>query len=127
MKRKKVILIGPPFSGHLHPLLGIGLGISGVADVTVLSTPKGVEAAKASGLAAREIMAEHEHIVLGVSEPGHVVKNNPLRLYGQLKDNVGLMAQLQAELKVIFLAEKPDLVIVDFVVPVAGLTATSVS
>ena len=123
MKRKKILLIGPPFGGHLHPLLGIGLGISAVADVIVLSTPKGVEAARDSGLAAIEIMAEHEHIVLGISEPGHVVKNNPLRLYGQLKDNVGLMARLHAELEVIFLTEKPDLVIVDFAVPVAGLTA----
>jgi UDP:flavonoid glycosyltransferase YjiC (YdhE family) len=123
MKRRKILLVGPPFGGHLHPLLGIGVGISAVADVIVLSTPKGVEAARASGLQARAIMAEHEHIVLGISEPGHAVKNNPLRLYGQLKDNVGLMARLQVELETIFLAEKPDLVIADFVVPVAGLTA----
>ncbi len=123
MKRKKILLVGPPFSGHLHPLLGIGLGISAVADVIVVSTPKGVEAAKASGLQARVIMAEHEHIVMGISEPGHVVKNNPLRLYSQLKDNVGLMALMQKELEVIYQAEKPDLVIADFVVPVAGFTA----
>ena len=123
MKRKKILLISPPFSGHLHPLLGIGLTISAMADVIVLSTPQGVKAAKASGLAAREIMAEHEQIVIGISEPGHVVKNNPLRLYGQLKANVGLMAKLQKELEAIFLDEKPDLVIVDFVVPVAGLLA----
>jgi UDP:flavonoid glycosyltransferase YjiC (YdhE family) len=124
MKRKKVLLIGPPFSGHLHPLLGIGQGIATVADVLVLSTPKGLKAASASGLQGREIMAEHEHIVLGISEPGHAVKNNPLRLYAQLKENVGLMARLQDELEVIFRAEKPDLVIADFVVPVAGITAT---
>ncbi len=123
MQRKKILLIGPPFSGHLHPLLGIGQGISAVADVIVLSTPKGVKAAVASGLQGREIIAEHEHIVLAISEPGRAVKNNPLRLYGQLKGNVGLMAQLQAELETIFHAEKPDLVIVDFVVPVAGITA----
>lgn len=123
MKRKKVILIGPPFSGHLHPLLGIGQGIAAVADVIVLSTPKGVRAAAASGLQGREIMAEHEHTVLAISEPGHAVKNNPLRLYAQLKENVGLMARLQEELEVIFRAEKPDLVIADFVVPVAGITA----
>jgi UDP:flavonoid glycosyltransferase YjiC (YdhE family) len=123
MKRKKILLIGPPFSGHLHALLGIGVEISAVADVIVLSTPKGVEAARNSGLSAREIMAEHEHIVLAISEPGHEVKNNPLRLYAQLKGNVGIMASLQAELEAIYQDEKPDLVIVDFVVPVAGLTA----
>ncbi len=123
MKRKKVLLISPPFSGHLHPLLGIGLGIAAIADVIVLSTPKGVRAAIASGLQSREIMAEHEPIVIGISEPGRAVKNNPLRLYGQLKQNVGLMGRLQAELDTLFRAEKPDLVIVDFVVPVAGITA----
>ena len=123
MKRKKILLIGPPFSGHLHALLGIGVEISAVADVIVLSTPKGMEAARSSGLQAREIMVENEHIVLGISEPGHKVKNNPLRLYGQLKGTVGLMARLQAELEAIYQEEKPDLVIVDFVVPVAGFTA----
>ena len=123
MKRKKILLIGPPFAGHLHPLLGIGQKVSTVADVIVLTTPKGVNAAKAAGLPAHEIMAEHEHIVIGISEPNYAVKNNPLRLYRQLKENVGLMAKLQTELEAIFLAEKPDLVIVDFVVPVAGLLA----
>ncbi len=124
MKRKKIILIGPPFSGHLHPLLGIGQGIAAIADVLVLSTPKGARAAVASGLQAREIMAEHEPVILGISEPGRAVKNNPLRLYGQLKQNVGLMGRLHAELDAIFREENPDLVIADFVVPVAGLAAT---
>lgn len=123
MRRKKILLIGPPFSGHLNPLLGIGKGIASVADVLVLSTPKGVKAAEKANLRAREIMAAHEHVVIGISEPGHTVKNNPLRLYGQLTENVGLMGRLQEELERIYREEKPDLVIADFVVPVAGFTA----
>jgi UDP:flavonoid glycosyltransferase YjiC (YdhE family) len=123
MSRKKVLLIGPPFSGHLHPLLGIGKGMATVADVLVVCTPKGVKEAVAAGLRSRVILAEKEHVVMGISEPGHAVKNNPLRLLGQLRENVGVMLEVQSELAAIYMHEKPDLVIADSVVPVAGITA----
>lgn len=121
MIRKKVFLIGPPFSGHLHPLLGIGERLSEQADVTVLSTPG---AAKGCRLPFHPILAAHEQAVWEIAEPGQAVKGNPLRLYRQLKANMALMAALKEELEGIFRTEQPDLIIADFTVPVAGLTAT---
>lgn len=123
MKRPKVFLVGPPFSGHLHPLLGIGIGLQSVADVTLLSTPGGVATSEASGLAGRAILGEHEKAIWEIAEPGQHVKANPLLLYRQIKANVALLAGLKRELDAIFRIEKPDLVIADFTVPVAGLAA----
>lgn len=120
MSRKKVFLIAPPFSGHLHPLLGIGARLREIADVTVLSTPG---AAAACELPFHPILAHHEKAVWAIAEPGQEVKSNPLLLYRQLKANIALLGDLKTELGAVFAAQKPDLVIADFTVPVAGIVA----
>lgn len=119
-RRKKVFLIAPPFSGHLHPLLGIGMRLQEIADVTVLSTP-GVAAS--CELPFHPILPQHEKAVWAIAEPGVEVKNNPLLLFRQLRANIALMGDLRAELTTLYAARRPDLVIVDFTVPVAGITA----
>lgn len=125
MTRKKVILVGPPFSGHLHPLLGIGKGLHDIADVQVISTPVGVKAAIRSGLNSQAVMVERESCIWAIAEPGVNVRNHPIRLWRQLKSNVGLMVQMKHELDGLFAVLKPDLVIADFTVPAAGLAAAS--
>ncbi|MGV3662570.1 MAG: glycosyltransferase [Prosthecobacter sp.] len=120
MSCKKIFLIAPPFSGHLHPLLGIGMRLREIADVTVLSTPG---AAASCELPFQSILAQHEKAVWAIAEPGKEVKSNPLLLYRQLKANIALMGDLTAELDARFAAEQPDLVIADFTVPVAGISA----
>jgi UDP:flavonoid glycosyltransferase YjiC (YdhE family) len=121
MSRKKVFLIAPPFSGHLHPLLGIGEKLQATADVTMLSTP-GV--ARHCAIPFIPILAQHEQAVWAIAEPGQDVKSNPLLLFRQLKANIALLGDLKAELAALFSAEKPDLVIADFTVPVAGIVAS---
>lgn len=120
MSRPKVCLIAPPFSGHLHPLLGIGEGLREVADVTVLSTPS---AAAVCELPFHPILPARESEVWAIAEPGKDVKSNPLLLYRQLKANIALLGDLRAELEAFFASHRPDLVIADFTVPVAGLAA----
>lgn len=120
MSRKKVFLIAPPFSGHLHPLLGIGARLREIADVTVLSTPG---AATNCELPFRPILAQHEKAVWAIAEPGKEVKSNPLLLYRQLKANIALLGDLRSELDALLTIEKPDLIIADFTVPVAGIVA----
>ncbi len=119
-RRKKVFLIAPPFSGHLHPLLGIGMKLQDVADVTVLSTPG---AAAACELPFHPILARHEKAVWAIAEPGQEVKSNPLLLYRQLKANIALLGDLKAELNALLTTQRPDLILADFTVPVAGIAA----
>lgn len=119
-RRKKVFLIAPPFSGHLHPLLGIGMKLQEIADVTVLSTPG---AAASCELPFHPILAQHEKAVWAIAEPGQEVKSNPLLLYRQLKANVALLGDLKAEFDSLFTTKRPDLILADFTVPVAGISA----
>lgn len=123
MNRKRVFLVGPPFSGHLHPLLGISRRLQATSEVRVVSTPDGVASAKACGIDGKEILVAEERQIWDIAEPGGAVKNNPLRMWRQLKTNVALMGQMKRELDTLIAAEKPDLVIADFTVPVAGLSA----
>lgn len=120
MSRLKVFLIAPPFSGHLHPLLGIGMRLQESADVTVLSTPG---AAADTVLPFQPILGQHERTVWAIAEPGQDVKSNPRLLYRQLKANISLLAELRAELLAHMQAQRPHLVLADFTVPVAGLAA----
>lgn len=124
MKRKKILLVAPPYRGHLHPLLGIGRRLSSMADVTVVSTPRGVAAAKAAGLSGCEVMVAHESEIWAIVEPGCFVKNHPLLLYRQLKSNVAIMLDFHKEFSAICKETSPDLVIADFTIPVAGIVAT---
>jgi UDP:flavonoid glycosyltransferase YjiC (YdhE family) len=121
--RKKVLLVGPPFSGHWHPLLGIGRRLKSIADVVAVSTPGGVATAATAGLQGQEILAAQEKAVWEITDPGRNVKGNPILLYRQLKAHVALLAGLKAELDAVFDREKPDLVIADFTVAVAGICA----
>jgi len=127
MKRKKVFLVGPPFPGHLHPLLGIGCRLQAASDITVLTTPGGVASAESDGLAGTPILAHHEKAVWEIAEPGRNVRGDPVGLFRQLRANVSLLAGLKAELDGLFRAHRPDLVIADFTVPVAGISATQQS
>lgn len=120
MNRKRVLIISPPFQGHLHPLLRLAQGVREVADVLVMSTPG---AQKECDLPFRPLLAAQEPLVWQIAEPGLGVKNHPLRLWRQLKQNVALMGEMKREIDTAMREEKPHLVLADFTVPVAGLAA----
>ena len=121
--RRRVMLIAPPFSGHLHPLIGIGQRLQGDVDVTVVSTPGGVRTANECGLEGHAILAGHEHRVCQIAEPGQSVRSNPIRLWRQFRANVALLTSMKRECDALLQAYAPTLVIADFTVPVAGLSA----
>ena len=123
MKPFRIHLVGPPFSGHLHPLLGLGLDLREEAEVSVLGTATAVQAARAAGLPADELLLGREPDIWAIAEPGIEVRNHPVRMWRQLRGNVALLGQLGRELEQRFATDRPDLVIADFTVPVAGPAA----
>lgn len=119
----RICLVAPPYSGHLNPLLGLGRELAGIAEVTMISTPGAMRAVAAAGLRGHPILEAGETLVNEIASPGASVKNHPLLLFRQLKANVSLQVEMAAELDAAFAVLKPDLVIADFTLPVAGPVA----
>jgi UDP:flavonoid glycosyltransferase YjiC (YdhE family) len=122
-------LVAPPFAGHLFPLLSLGkyLQDSGVVGVRVLSTSKAQEAIGASGLEGVILIPTKDQQIADIADPPYRVKHNPRFLLRQLEGNLSLMTQFRDELAAVWQQAKPDLVLADFTVPVAGLLAQEMS
>jgi UDP:flavonoid glycosyltransferase YjiC (YdhE family) len=123
MKRPRICLVAPPYSGHLHPVLGLADALKSVADVMVVSTPTAEKAVLGSGFRFQAILADKESIVWNIATPGHAVKSDPVKLFRQFRANVSLQSDALGELRAVFRVWKPDLVIADFTLPVAAVAA----
>lgn len=126
MKRLRIELLAPPYSGHLHPVLAIALQLAPEHDVLVVGTPAAQAAIAACGLPGATILtARDDDVLRAISNPGHAVGWNPVRLHAQLRQALALMGRLRAALEQRWSAQRPDLVIADFTLPPAGLLARS--
>jgi UDP:flavonoid glycosyltransferase YjiC (YdhE family) len=123
-RERRVDLIGPPFSGHLHPLLGIGRALvrDGVR-VRVISTEAARARIIASGLEPLCVLAGADDAIHAIAEPPDAVRSNPLRLNAQFRANLELLGRFQQELRGHYRQSAPDLAIVDFTLPLAGFIA----
>jgi UDP:flavonoid glycosyltransferase YjiC (YdhE family) len=120
----RIDLLAPPFSGHLHPLLAIARELAAEFDVCVLSTPAAQTRIRTAGLRGRVVLgAADDQVLMGIANPPHAVKSNPIRMSRQFRSAIALMERLKAELERLYTHERPDLVIADFTLPVAGLVA----
>lgn len=126
MKRLRIELLAPPYSGHLHPVLAIALQLAPEHDVVVLGTPAAQAAIASCGVPAATVLtAMDDEVLRAIANPGHAVGWNPLRLHAQLRQALALMGRLRAALDQRWSIERPDLVIADFTLPPAGLLAQS--
>ncbi|MBB4131917.1 glycosyltransferase [Xanthomonas sp. 3075] len=120
----RIDLVAPPYSGHLHPILAIARQLAPQHDVRVISTPSARARIHACGLVAVSVLdAQADGLLLDIANPPHAVGHNPLRLRRQLHSALGLMARLGDTLKAHWRDRRPELVIVDFTLPSAGLAA----
>jgi UDP:flavonoid glycosyltransferase YjiC (YdhE family) len=123
----KLDLVAPPFAGHLFPLLELGIFLKahGVNHLRVLSTEGAKEATQLSGLEHVTLLPGRDKEIEAIANPPHRVKNNPRRLMGQLEANLELTKEMKRELEKLWSKDKPDVVLADFTLPVAGLLAQS--
>jgi UDP:flavonoid glycosyltransferase YjiC (YdhE family) len=121
---RRIDLISPPFSGHLHPILGIGrrLARDGL-QVRVISTASAAARISDTGLQPHSLLAGKDDAIHAIAEPPRAVRGNPLRLNAQLGANLALLGQFQQELRALYRMTPPDLAIVDFTLPIAGFVA----
>ncbi len=124
MRRGRIDLVGPPFAGHLHPLLGIGRRLARDYDVRVISTEGAQAQIAATGLSGRVVLPGRDAEIRAIVEPPHSVGSNPFRLHAQLRENLKLLLAFREEILALWTAGPlPDLLIADFTVPVAGSLA----
>ncbi|HEV7668441.1 MAG TPA: nucleotide disphospho-sugar-binding domain-containing protein [Thermoanaerobaculia bacterium] len=124
MSRARIDLVAPPFAGHLHPLLGLGRRLARDYEVRVISTEGAQAQIDAAGLSGRAVLPGRDAEIRAIVEPPHAVGSNPLHLNAQLRANLALLLAFRDELLALWTAEpRPDLLIADFTLPVAGAVA----
>lgn len=121
---KNIVLIAPPFSGHLHPILGIAEKISKIEgfNITVIST-KSVKDKVLSikNINFYSILDGFEKYIEDIANPEYFIKSNPIKLLKQLKQNILVLKHAKQELKQVIELINPEYVIADFTITVAGL------
>ena len=123
MSRPRIELLAPPFAGHLHPILAIGRALREVADIEVVSTEAAQARIRAAGLAGSAVVPGADEALRGIVDPPHAVGAHPLRLHAQFQRSLELLDAFGAALDARYSKERPDLVIADFTLPVAGAAA----
>lgn len=121
----RIDLVAPPYAGHLFPLLDLagGLRDRGFTNLRVLTTADAAPAVRLCGLTPVSLLPGREQQVRAIVNTAEPVGSNPLRLLDQFRANVSLMGELADQLRAEWTADRPDLVIADYTVPLAGLTA----
>lgn len=119
----RILMVAPPFSGHLHPVLAIARRLNQEHDVLFVSSESASARIAAAGLRARPVLRGADAAIQAIAEPPYAVRSNPLLLNRQLKANVALMRRFHDDLSAVCESYRPALLIADFVLPVAGLVA----
>lgn len=124
-KGLRIDFVAPPFAGHLFPCLQLATGLTerGLRDIRVLTTAGGINSARTCNLKTLELLPGKDDCVQAIANTKQRVGSNPLAMWRQCRDNLALMSELCDQLRGIWSEQRPDLVIADFAVPVAGLTA----
>lgn len=121
----KIMLVAPPFSGHLHPIIAIAkkLKEDSDLDVCIVSTLYAKQRVELENIKFYSVLDGFDEQIDKIANPAQKVKSNPISLYFQLKENIKLLPKLKAEFSLIVEKVKPDLIISDFTIPVAGIVA----
>lgn len=119
-----VLLVAPPFAGHLHPVLGIGVELArrGVP-VRVASTAAARPSIEAAALEATVLERADDALVAAVADPVDRVGRDPLRLHRQFRATLSILRTIRDELDELVAADPPAVVVADFTLPVAGAVA----
>lgn len=119
---RRVELVAPPMSGHLHPILALARELSERCEVVVLSAPSAQPRIARAGLHGEPLLtADDEALLARVVDPGHRVGSHPGRLYMQFQRALRLQERIYHQLRARYAASRPDLVIADFTLATVGL------
>ncbi|NOT88841.1 MAG: glycosyl transferase [Lysobacter sp.] len=123
MSRPRIELLAPPFAGHLHPILAIGRALRDIADVEIVSTERAQDRIRAAGLSGIAVVPGADALLREIVDPPHAIGAHPLRLHAQFRRSLDLLDAFASALDTRYAHSRPDLLIADFTLPVAGPVA----
>jgi len=121
----RIDLAAPPFSGHLHPILGIARILAPHHEVCVLTMPSAMPSVRAAGLNGAPLLDGWETRLKDIIDTPNAVRSNPVRMFRQLTRALDVQRQVKFELETRYQNDVPDLLIADFTLVAAGHLAES--
>ncbi len=120
----RLLLVAPPFAGHLNPLLTLGQGLRERGfEVRFATGATRVSAIRELGFAADALLPDDPGVFDRIADTAGPVRSNPVLLTRQLSANLALLPRARTELRALVRRDRPDVVVADFTAPVAGLVA----
>lgn len=120
----RIVFVAPPFSGHLYPQVPLAEAARAAGHTVAFVTGERKRAVLAArGLETLPLQSVPEGAMEAIANPPYRVGSNPRLLMRQLRENLGLMPGIRADLRELFKSWRPDVVVADFVAPVAGFVA----
>lgn len=128
IKNLKIDFVAPPFAGHLFPPLQLAryLKLQEFGSIRFFSCPIMRKAVETDGIEFKPILADKEQECLALA-----VADKPINRFREhlatVRNAMDVMRQKSVELRREWTVNKPDLVIADFLSPVAGFIAEEMS
>jgi UDP:flavonoid glycosyltransferase YjiC (YdhE family) len=115
IKGRRIVLAAPPFCGHLHPILAIGIHLRELgAECVVVTGPNKQGVVERCDLRPYPLLADRPNILESIADTDKPMTFNPLTIYRQISENIALMPEIMKQATPLFDAFKPDVVISDF-------------
>jgi len=121
----KIDFVAQPLPGHLFPQLQLAkyAQSQGMKNLRFLSCPKMRTAVESAGIGFLPILADREKEVLDIAAHHDQVLDSYIELLRVMNEALSVQEQFVTELRNYWKANRPDLVIVDFLSPFAGVVA----
>ena len=120
----KIAFVAPPYAGHLNTLLFFARAAQARGHgVEVITGPGKIAQVRALDLPAHCPPLLEGGLLEAMPETPGATFRNPFRLLSQMRQSVGLLAPLRDHLAARWTADRPDVVVADFIALPAGLAA----
>lgn len=117
----RVLLVAPPYAGHLHPLLVLA-GAVPDAEVLVVTGPAKLAAARTAGFAAAPVLPDDPDALERIANTPKVT-GHPIRALRQVAANFRVLPRALPDVQAAADSFGPEVIVADFCAPIAGVVA----
>jgi len=121
----KIDFVAMPLAGHVFPQLQLAkYALSqGMTHLRFYSCPIMQKAIESAGMEFRPILADRQKEVLDLAEQHEQIMDSFSELLSAVDKGLDVQEQFENELRAYWKASRPDLVVIDFLAPFAGVVA----